>query len=115
MYGRPGFPPYPPNYPGMRPPYPFPGGERFRGPMPPRHPMATGSAGNAVPDERESLIKKVAIIKDKDLKEFDNILSKESKDGLWAAADGEVDYNEKLVFSDDEDQPEELVIHLYIL
>ena len=109
MYGRPGFPPYPPNYPGMRPPYPFPGGDRFRGPMPPRHPMAPAASANAAPpDERESLIKKVAIVKDKDLKEFDNIMSKESKDGGWAAAEGEVDFNEKLVFSDDEEQqPEE--------
>ena len=102
MYaGRPGFPPFPPNYhPGMgRPPYPFPGGERFRGPPPPqRHPMGPGGPQ----DERsDSVLKKATIIKDKDLKEFDNIIS---KDGGWAQADGEIDYNEKLVFSDDEDE-----------
>ena len=102
MYGRPGFPPGPPPYgmhPGMRPPFPFPGGDRFRGPPPPqRHPMG------APQDERESLMKKATIIKDKDLKDFDNILSKDTKDGGWAQADGEIDYNEKLVFSDEEEE-----------
>ena len=102
MYGgRPGFPPFPPNYhPGMgRPPYPFPGGERFRGgpPQPQRPPMGPGGQ-----DERgDSVLKKATIIKDKDLKEFDNLIN---KDGGWAQADGEIDYNEKLVFSDEEDE-----------
>ena len=41
-----------------------------------------------------------AIIKDMALKNFDKI---ESADGGWAGADIEVDYNTKLVFSDDED------------
>ena len=98
--GGPGFPPFPPNYhPGMgRPPYPFPGGERFRGPPPQRHPAAPGSAPHE--ERSDSVLKKATIIKDKDLKEFDNIVN---KDGAWAQADGEIDYNEKLVFSDEED------------
>lgn len=42
------------------------------------------------------------IITDKDLKGFDEILENDVQDG-WAAANSEIDYNAKLVFSDDED------------
>ena len=90
MY-RGGFPPhFPPNYhPGMGPPrqgfYP----ERFRGPMPPH--------GRPMDGE-----KREGILKDRDLKEFDEIV-KSKDDGGWAGAQGEIDYSEKLVFSDDED------------
>ncbi|XP_037269751.2 uncharacterized protein LOC119161406 isoform X2 [Rhipicephalus microplus] len=43
-----------------------------------------------------------AIISEKDLKGFDEILQNDSQDG-WAAAKGDIDYNAKLVFSDEED------------
>jgi len=42
------------------------------------------------------------IITDKDLKGFDDILDNDVQAG-WAAANSEIDYNAKLVFSDDED------------
>ena len=44
------------------------------------------------------------IITDKDLKGFDEILGNDIQSG-WAAATPEIDYNAKLVFSDDEDSP----------
>ena len=47
--------------------------------------------------------KRPAIIKDQDLKEFDDLLKNDASDGGWAGAQGEIDYSEKLVFSDDED------------
>jgi len=43
-----------------------------------------------------------AILSDKDLKGFDEILDNEGNDD-WASAQAEIDYNAKLVFSDDED------------
>jgi hypothetical protein len=42
------------------------------------------------------------IITDKDLKGFDEILENDVQAG-WATANNEIDYNAKLVFSDDED------------
>lgn len=42
-----------------------------------------------------------AILKQEDLKEFEKI---ETNDGGWASSTGEVDYTEKLIFSDDEDE-----------
>uniref|UniRef100_A0A023GCG3 Putative thyroid hormone receptor-associated protein complex subunit n=1 Tax=Amblyomma triste TaxID=251400 RepID=A0A023GCG3_AMBTT len=53
-----------------------------------------------VPDEDG--YQRPAIISEKDLKGFDEILQNDSQDG-WAAAKGDIDYNAKLVFSDDED------------
>ncbi len=51
-------------------------------------------------DDRDpDMYKRPAIIKDQDLKEFDEL----DTDGGWAGAQGEIDYSEKLVFSDDED------------
>lgn len=95
MYGR--FPPgYPPNYQGMpRPPYPY-DQSRFRHPPPmpaqPRPPVGADS------DD----YKRAAIISEKDLKEFDNLRLDQEDEG-WAGAQGEIDYSEKLVFSDDDD------------
>ena len=98
MYGRAGFPAYPPNYhPGMpRPPYPFPD-QRFRGPhpggvMPPR-PQGAQMGGPADGRGEEGPGPKVrsTIIKDQDLKEFDELLRKENNDG-WAGAGGDLDF-----------------------
>ncbi|KAL3872322.1 hypothetical protein ACJMK2_040253 [Sinanodonta woodiana] len=96
-----GFPPYPPpNYQGMpRPPYPY--DARYRHPPPPlpqqRQPQQQqGSEG----DEN---FKRPAIITDKDLREFDEILRLDDKGG-WANPQEEIDYTEKLVFSDEEDE-----------
>ncbi|KAK3602381.1 hypothetical protein CHS0354_011217, partial [Potamilus streckersoni] len=97
-----GFPPYPPppNYQGMpRPPYPY--DARYRHPPPPlpqqRQPQQQqGSDG----DEN---FKRPAIITDKDLREFDEILRLDDKGG-WANPQEEIDYTEKLVFSDEEDE-----------
>lgn len=100
-----GFPPYPPpNFQGMppRPPYPYDG--RF-----PRHPpphMAPQRPSSEKPDDDDDKredIKRPAIITDKDLKDFDEILHLDSNGG-WASAQGEIDYSEKLVFSDEEDE-----------
>ncbi|XP_013778180.1 protein PRRC2C-like isoform X3 [Limulus polyphemus] len=93
MYNR-NFPAgYTPNYSGMPPmtrqPYPYPENSRVRPPA--RH----------LPEE-DAYQRPAAIITEKDLKGFDEILQNDSQDG-WAAAQGEVDYNAKLVFSDDED------------
>ena len=44
----------------------------------------------------------MSIIKDDDLKGFDEL---DKEDG-WAGAQGEIDYSEKLVFSDEEDVQE---------
>jgi hypothetical protein len=52
------------------------------------------------PREGEDGFKRPAIVKDQDLKEFDEL---QMNDGGWAGVQGEIDYNEKLVFSDDED------------
>lgn len=95
MYGR--FPPgYPPNYQGMpRPPYPY-DQSRFRHPPPmpaqPRPPVGADS------DD----YKRAAIISEKDLKDFDNLRLDQEDEG-WAGAQGEIDYSEKLVFSDEDD------------
>ncbi|XP_074655932.1 uncharacterized protein LOC141909383 isoform X2 [Tubulanus polymorphus] len=98
MYGR--FPgAYPPNYPGMpRLPYGYQDG-RYRGPPPPPPQQRPGAAAGRGGDDDAS--KRPAIVKDQDLKGFDDILGRE--DEGWAGVQGEIDYNEKLVFSDDED------------
>ena len=54
-------------------------------------------------DGSDELVKRPAIIKDRELREFDEILRHDMSDGGWAAAQGEIDYSEKLVFSDEED------------
>ncbi|XP_048776168.2 protein PRRC2C-like isoform X5 [Ostrea edulis] len=98
MYGR--FPPgYPPNYQGMpRPPYPY--DQRFRHPppMPAQQRPPVGGDGEEY--------KRAAIISEKDLKDFDNLRLDHEDEG-WAGAQGEIDYSEKLVFSDEEDDDKE--------
>ncbi|KAL4218896.1 cell differentiation [Mactra antiquata] len=102
-----GFPPYPPppNFQGMhRPPYgPYDG--RF-----PRHPPPHmtqqhqgGDKNDGDDDDKKDDYKQPAIITDKDLKDFDEILHLDNSGG-WASAQGEIDYSEKLVFSDEEDE-----------
>ncbi|RWS30673.1 protein PRRC2C-like isoform X6, partial [Leptotrombidium deliense] len=78
------------NYPAgavPRPPYQY---ERMRQPQ-----MRTDEEGNY---QRPT----PPILTDKDLKGFDEILESESYDD-WALANNEIDYNAKLVFSDDEE------------
>ncbi|XP_025111993.1 protein PRRC2A-like isoform X2 [Pomacea canaliculata] len=96
MFGRLPGGGYPPNYPGFPPRGPYPHDVRFRGPMPavPQHRPQEGD---------DELMKRPAIVSEKSLKDFDKILRSESGDGGWAGAQGEIDYNATLVFSDDED------------
>ncbi|XP_078324244.1 uncharacterized protein LOC111125384 isoform X5 [Crassostrea virginica] len=98
MYGR--FPPgYPPNYQGMpRPPYPY--DQRFRHP-PPMQAQQRPPAGAESDD-----YKRAVIISEKDLKDFDNLRLDHGDEG-WAGAQGEIDYSEKLVFSDEDDDDKE--------
>ncbi|XP_069800002.1 protein PRRC2A isoform X2 [Dendropsophus ebraccatus] len=114
---RPGLPPpapqqFPPYRgmltPFMYPPYlPFPppygpqGAFRFHGPEAPRFPrLAPPRASQSAPRMPEP-VSRPSILKQDDLKEFDE-LDQEADDG-WAGAHEEVDYTEKLKFSDDED------------
>ena len=53
---------------------------RFRGPPPQRLPSSEG-------EERRT-----GIVKDGDLKKFDEILKNDESDGGWAGAQGEIDY-----------------------
>ncbi|GFS03604.1 protein PRRC2C [Elysia marginata] len=85
---------YPPNFPGFRPPYPHEA--RFRGPPPS---MASQRHMGAEEDGH----KRPAIISEKALKDFDEILKSDKEEGGWAGPQGEIDYSEKLVFSDEED------------
>ncbi|XP_063423806.1 protein PRRC2C-like isoform X4 [Mytilus trossulus] len=95
MYGR--FPPgYPPNYQGMPPRFPY--DARFR----PQHPMQQQRPAG---DGGEDAPKRAAIISDKDLKDFEK-LRIDPEDG-WAGAHEEIDYSEKLVFSDEEGEDKE--------
>ncbi|ESP04907.1 hypothetical protein LOTGIDRAFT_229985 [Lottia gigantea] len=92
MFGRnfPG-PGFPPNYPGM-PPRPFPYDGRFpRGPPPPQNRQQLPPPGGNNDEERDPSFR-AAIITDKDLKNFDQILKSEASDGGWAGAQGEIDY-----------------------
>nr|KAI8748881.1 protein PRRC2C-like [Biomphalaria glabrata] len=97
MFGR--MPPgtYPPNYPSFRPPYSH--DARFRGPPPSmshqRH-LGDGEEGQ----------KRPAIVSDKQLKDFEDLLKSDPTDGGWAGPQGEIDYSEKLVFSDEDDEPQ---------
>ena len=67
---------------------------RFRGPGP-RGPPPSRRSG----EKENPYAAPVSIIKDQDLKCFDDL---DKEDG-WAGAQGEIDYSEKLVFSDDEE------------
>lgn len=90
---------YPPYLPF--PPYGPPGAFRFHGPDAPRFPrLAHPRAPQTAPRLSEA-VNRPSILKQDDLKEFDE-LDQETDDG-WAGAHEEVDYTEKLKFSDDED------------
>ncbi|XP_052823701.1 protein PRRC2C isoform X3 [Octopus bimaculoides] len=89
---------YPPNFPPVpRQPTPYYDG-RF-----PRVPPPNVQAQRPANENDNENYKRPAIIKDRDLKEFDEILRNDPTDGGWAGAQGEIDYSEKLVFSDDEE------------
>ncbi|XP_063794168.1 protein PRRC2A isoform X2 [Pseudophryne corroboree] len=114
---RPGLPPpapqqFPPYRgmltPFMYPPYlPFPppygpqGTFRFHGPDAPRFPRLVPPRNSQTAPRMPDPVSRPSILKQDDLKEFDE-LEQEADDG-WAGAHEEVDYTEKLKFSDDED------------
>ncbi|XP_018420275.1 PREDICTED: protein PRRC2A isoform X2 [Nanorana parkeri] len=91
---------YPPYLP-FPPPYGPQGAFRFHAPDAPRFPrLAPPRAPQNAPRLSEA-VNRPSILKQDDLKEFDE-LDQETDDG-WAGAHEEVDYTEKLKFSDDED------------
>ncbi|GIX74504.1 protein PRRC2B [Caerostris darwini] len=100
MCGRNTYPSgYPSNYPNVPPPpsqqnarpsYPYSENRRQQ----PVRPLA----------EEEAYQRPAAIITEKALKGFDEILQNDAQD-TWATSHGEIDYNAKLVFSDDEESP----------
>ncbi|CAH2314399.1 PRRC2A isoform X1 [Pelobates cultripes] len=91
---------YPPYLP-FPPPYGPQGAFRFHGPDAPRFPrLAPPRAPHTAPRMPDP-VNRPSILKQDDLKEFDE-LEQEADDG-WAGAHEEVDYTEKLKFSDDED------------
>lgn len=59
---------------------------RFRGPPPNMGPQRQL-------DSDDPNVKRPAIIKDQDLREFDELLVKDVDDGGWAGAQGEIDYS----------------------
>ncbi|XP_041068436.1 protein PRRC2A isoform X1 [Carcharodon carcharias] len=107
--------PYPPPYRGMMPafmysPYcglPFPtpygpqGPYRYPPPDASKFPRVPGPRLPQHPTRMSEAVKRPSILKQDDLKEFDE-LENETDDG-WAGAHEEIDYTEKLKFSDDED------------
>ncbi|XP_067865638.1 protein PRRC2A-like isoform X2 [Heterodontus francisci] len=110
--------PYPPPYRGMMPafmysPYcglPFPtpygpqGPYRYPPPDASKFPRVPGPRLPQHPTRMSEAVKRPSILKQDDLKEFDE-LENETDDG-WAGAHEEIDYTEKLKFSDDEDDDE---------
>lgn len=107
-------PPQFPPYRGMLPTFMYPQYITF--PFPPqgpfRFPAADAQKYPRIPSPRPAqcparptdLVKRPAILKQDDLNEFDE-LDTEKDDG-WAGANEEVDYSEKLKFSDDEEGKE---------
>nr|KAF6462862.1 proline rich coiled-coil 2A [Molossus molossus] len=108
--GPPQFPPYRGMMPPfMYPPYlPFPPPYGPQGPYryptpdgPSRFPRVVGPRGSGPPMRLIEPMGRPSILKEDNLKEFDQ-LDQENDDG-WAGAHEEVDYTEKLKFSDEED------------
>ncbi|KAL1771896.1 PRRC2A isoform X1 [Sigmodon hispidus] len=108
--GPPQFPPYRGMMPPfMYPPYlPFPPPYGPQGPYryptpdgPGRFPRVAGPRGSGPPMRLVEPVGRPSILKEDNLKEFDQ-LDQENDDG-WAGAHEEVDYTEKLKFSDEED------------
>ncbi|XP_074092816.1 protein PRRC2A isoform X2 [Macrotis lagotis] len=110
---QPSGPPQFPSYRGMMPPFmyppylPFPpygpqGPYRYPTPDgPSRFPRLAGPRGSGPPMRLAEPVSRPSILKEDNLKEFDQ-LDQENDDG-WAGAHEEVDYTEKLKFSDEED------------
>ncbi|XP_053328430.1 protein PRRC2A isoform X2 [Spea bombifrons] len=91
---------YPPYLP-FPPPYGPQGAFRFHGPDASRFPRLAPPRGPQTAPRMTEPVSRPSILKHDDLKEFDE-LDQEADDG-WAGAHEEVDYTEKLKFSDDED------------
>lgn len=87
--------PFPPPY-GPQGPYRYPTPDG-----PSRFPRVVGPRGSGPPVRLMEPMGRPSILKEDNLKEFDQ-LDQENDDG-WAGAHEEVDYTEKLKFSDEED------------
>nr|XP_056700633.1 protein PRRC2A [Euleptes europaea] len=110
---QPNVPPQFPPYRGMMPPFMYPPYLPFPPPYGPqgpyRYPTAEAQRFQRVPGPRPSQpplrlpepVSRPPVLKQDDLKEFDE-LDQENDEG-WAGAHEEVDYTEKLKFSDEED------------
>ncbi|XP_062978436.1 protein PRRC2A isoform X2 [Elgaria multicarinata webbii] len=110
---QPNVPPQFPPYRGMMPPFMYPPYLPFPPPYGPqgpyRYPTAEAQRFQRLPGPRPSQppvrttepVSRPPVLKQDDLKEFDE-LDQENDEG-WAGAHEEVDYTEKLKFSDEED------------
>ncbi|KAL7986405.1 hypothetical protein Chor_011571 [Crotalus horridus] len=113
---QPGIPPQFPPYRGMMPPFMYPPYLPFPPPYGPqgpyRYPTAEAQRFQRLPGPRPAQppsrtsepVSRPPVLKQDDLKEFDE-LDQENDEG-WAGAHEEVDYTEKLKFSDEEDGKE---------
>ncbi|XP_077186910.1 protein PRRC2A isoform X2 [Paroedura picta] len=112
---QPNVPPQFPPYRGMMPPFMYPPYLPFPPPYGPqgpyRYPSAEAQRFQRLPGPRPSQplrlpepVSRPPVLKHDDLKEFDE-LDQENDEG-WAGAHEEVDYTEKLKFSDEEDGKE---------
>ncbi|XP_074927569.1 protein PRRC2A [Chelonoidis abingdonii] len=113
---QPSAPPHFPPYRGMMPqfmypPYlPFPppygpqGAYRYPTPDAQRFPRLAGPRPSQPPQRAAEPVSRPPVLRQDDLKEFDE-LDQENDEG-WAGAHEEVDYTEKLKFSDEEDGKE---------
>ncbi|XP_053151599.1 protein PRRC2A [Hemicordylus capensis] len=113
---QPNVPPQFPPYRGMMPPFMYPPYLPFPPPYGPqgpyRYPTAEAQRFQRLPGPRPSQpplrmsepVSRPPVLKQDDLKEFDE-LDQENDEG-WAGAHEEVDYTEKLKFSDEEDGKE---------
>ncbi|XP_043353116.1 protein PRRC2A isoform X6 [Dermochelys coriacea] len=113
---QPSAPPHFPPYRGMMPPFmyppylPFPppygpqGPYRYPTPDAQRFPRLAGPRASQPPQRVSEPVGRPPVLRQDDLKEFDE-LDQENDDG-WAGAHEEVDYTEKLKFSDEEDGKE---------
>ncbi|XP_065271998.1 protein PRRC2A [Emys orbicularis] len=109
-------PPHFPPYRGMMPPFmyppylPFPppygpqGPYRYPTPDTQRFPRLAGPRPSQPPQRAAEPVSRPPVLRQDDLKEFDE-LDQENDEG-WAGAHEEVDYTEKLKFSDEEDGKE---------
>ncbi|CAM4655598.1 unnamed protein product [Lepidochelys olivacea] len=113
---QPSAPPHFPPYRGMMPPFmyppylPFPppygpqGPYRYPTPDAQRFPRLAGPRPSQPPQRVSEPVSRPPVLRQDDLKEFDE-LDQENDEG-WAGAHEEVDYTEKLKFSDEEDGKE---------